>query len=232
MKIGIIGYTGFVGKTVFNWLKHSHTVIGIGHDVPDDNEFDVVVNCGGVSLKYLTNVQPGPAMFTEAVILRLIKELKFNKLIHVSTINAGDTSQYGQIKQLTIDCILKAYPNSYILKPAGLIGPGLKKNVVYDICKSLYVYNDLLSEYNFITTHALAMIITKLIDDDTVKYKVINVGASEPISVDAISKLFDKPIENHGDIHEEYHVDIEKLLTFFTPRTSYEYLDEYKQNEL
>ena len=87
MYIGIIGYTGFIGRTVFDYLKQYHNVSGINrsnyHQLTAT--FDVIVNCAGTSLKYLTNANTAQSILTEMAILRLIDNLKFNRLIHIST---------------------------------------------------------------------------------------------------------------------------------------------------
>ena len=237
MKICIIGYTGFVGQTVFNYLSNKHNVFGINSKtkiIPKE-EFDIVINCAGNAKKYLANKNPAQDFLISSSIFHTILQLKFEKLIHVSSVKASlPPNNNYTISKLISEKYCKLYfPNSLIVRLRGLIGPGLKKNIVFDITNNRKPFVTFNSIFNYISTQEIAKIIERIIKLDISK-ETINVSASEPISVKEIIKeahresiIFDK---EEGSIHENYeNISIEKLNSFFKVRSSHYYIKRYFQ---
>lgn len=228
MKICVLGHTGFVGSIVYEALQNveGYNVIGINsRNYVDDNCFDLVVNCAGFSRKYLANKEPDKMKQMESFIFEKISHLKFESLIHISSIEAElQTDLYGVFKNHMEKCLLLKFRNATILRLGGLIGKGLKKNVVFDLIhdKPLFVTAD--SMYNYILVSEVANIILYLI-----KYPlggIINIGASKSISVLEIAKLLKKHVV-YGNNKEVYDININKVNSFFPVQSSEYYINTF-----
>jgi len=230
VKICIIGHTGFIGQTVYNELSKFHFVFGISRSESSTGvfnlEFDVVINCAGVSSKYNTKRHPFLAFKNECDILNLISKIRFKKLIHVSSIDAKRKSKYGIIKRIVELIIHRRYPNSLILRPAGFVGPNLKKNVVFDIINDHNVYASPISEYNYISTIEFAKIINTILEKE-IEIPFLEVGASCSISVREIARILKKRPFYYGKYKETYCVNIAELNKLFQVKTSEEYIEEF-----
>jgi hypothetical protein len=74
-----------------------------------------------------------------------------------------------------------------------MVGPGLKKNPVFDVLhgRPLSIHPD--SQYQFMSTDAVANVVWRLVESDTTD-RVVNVCGSGLISPRAISELAGKPL--------------------------------------
>lgn len=221
MIIKILGKNGFVGQTVFNTLTSKFTIT-------EDDKCDILINCAGFSRMYVANKQPEEMHKVENSVIEKINNTKFERLIHVSTISAEvhHQSNYGKIKKQIEDYLMSKY-DTLVLRLGGLVGPGLKKNVVFDILndRPLFVTED--SFYNYITTNEVANIIDYMIK---IQIKdIINVGAINSIRVQGIANIFNKyPV--YGTEEEIIMIDISKLRTMYDLKTSSEYLTDYRES--
>lgn len=144
----LIGYTGFVGssllrQTKFNFLYRSTNI----HEIVD-KEFDCVV-CAGVSAKkWLANKQPEEDWKSINYLIDCLRRVQTNLFILISTVDVfknpafvdEDTipdeiglHPYG-INRLRLEQFVReGFPNSVIVRLVGLVGPGLRKNAIFDI---------------------------------------------------------------------------------------------------
>ncbi len=237
MKICVLGHTGFLGKTVFEKLsaQKKYTVVGVNSEtnVGDISDaFDVVVNCAGNAQKHSIEddlFACASAIDTEISVLDSLWFLAktTNRIIHISSIDATEGSMYGKIKSQVEQKVRGLYKEFLILRPAGLIGPGLKKNVVYDICNHQQIYVAKHSIFNFISTEEVANIIEYTIDHPE-KRGTINVAASKSILVSGIIKLLGNPsVTSLNNRFQNYDIDIPRLQSFFDVKDSKFYLKKY-----
>ncbi len=235
MKICIIGHTGFVGQTVYNYLSTIYHTCGINTKttkIPKDH-FDITINCAGNAKKYLSEKEPQKDILINAKIFNTILQLKTKKLIHISSISATDlpNNNYTISKLITEEYSKLYFSNSIILRLGGIIGPNLKKNVVFDIINNKKLFVTFNSTYNYISTNAIAKIIEKIIKLN-IQNKIINIAACDSISVSEIiteakkkNILFNK---TEGDIKEKYtNIDVTNLKDFFIPENSKYYIKEF-----
>jgi len=237
MQICIIGHTGFVGQTVYEYLSNKHDVFGINSQTKDipNQKFDVIINCAGSSKKYVAQKTPSEDFLMNANVFSTILKLKFKKLIHISSISVSDdtNSNYAKSKAAAENWVKLYYPQSTILRLSGLVGPNLEKNVVFDIQNNRKLFVTLDSIYNFISTNEVAKIIEKVIELDINK-KTINVSAASYISVKDIikdAKIHSIHFDNtEGDIKEDYsRTNIGELSKFFWVKGSKFYVTNYLQ---
>jgi len=217
-KIGMLGKNGFIGRTVLKELEQRFPIV--------DGPCDILVNCAGFSIMYEARKNPAKMQAVEDYTFERISNVQFDYLIHLSTIYtvANPTDPYGRIKIAMENRVLEKYPKAAVLRLGSILGEGLKKNVVFDLLhdKSLWVTSD--SIYNYISTEEVSKIIMKLIEVPI--EGIINIGASESISVKETAELMGKnPI--YGSIKDYVVIDTSLLQTFHSIKTSKAYIQEF-----
>src|SRR5574343_1042735 len=126
--ICILGQNGFIGKTVTEILSNTYTI-------KDNGICDVLVNCAGFAIMHEAARNPNKMREVENFTFDRISKIQFKHLIHISTIyiEASPNDNYSIIKKEMENRILSTYPNTTILRCTSVLGPGLKKNVIFDL---------------------------------------------------------------------------------------------------
>ena len=147
MNNALIGYSGFVGSTLrrqahFSKLYRSSNIAEVGNE-----SFDLAVCCAAPAKKWIANQQPEQ---DKAIISQLIQHLDkvecqtfvlistvdvFNKPVNVdenSTIDLSAIQPYGLHRYELEAFVRRRFERSLIVRLPGLVGPGLKKNIVFD----------------------------------------------------------------------------------------------------
>ncbi|HEX9174203.1 MAG TPA: pyridine nucleotide transhydrogenase [Telluria sp.] len=147
MSNALIGYTGFVGTTLlrqtpFDELYRSANIGDIA-----GRRFDTVVCAGAPGQKWLANREP---QADRASIERLIGHLRTiacRRFVLISTVDVFARPQgvdeaspvdetelqaYGLHRRMLERFVEEQFPNSLIVRLPGLVGPGLRKNVIFD----------------------------------------------------------------------------------------------------
>lgn len=164
MSEGLIGYTGFVGGNLhrqhaFNHLYNSSNIQEIARQ-----EFDLLV-CAGVSaVKYKANQDPAGDWAGIQKLLTPLLTVKAKELVLISTIDVypnpvgvneqTDLSQldnhaYGKNRLKLEGLVRQQFPNVHVVRLPGLYGPGLKKNIIFDILNHNPALNMIHSESVF-----------------------------------------------------------------------------------
>jgi dTDP-4-dehydrorhamnose reductase len=237
MNICLLG-PGFVGETVGLRLARNPdfyvTMVSSRIDWGSlaGLNYDVVVNCAGISRKFEVELDPVAAEIAEDSIHDRIRMINYYnprvKVLHISSICAhpSDTSAYGDLKR-TVENWMEIYSDPCILRLGGLVGPRLAKNVVFDWInqKPIRVSSD--SLFNFISTQEVANIIEHIL----LNWKpneVINVGARTSVRVSTIFKMRDiNPIYSDSLVKESNRVDTTRLREFYPVKPSLDYLEDY-----
>jgi hypothetical protein len=147
-KRGLIGHTGFVGSTLkkqhhFNLFFQSTDIHTIANQ-----EFDLVVCAGAPAKKWLANQRPVEDRESIEKLINALSSIRCEKFVLVSTVdvfsdpNGVDESSsvetnglhpYGLHRRELEEFVERQFHSSLILRLPGLVGPGLKKNIIYDI---------------------------------------------------------------------------------------------------
>lgn len=147
MTNALIGFSGFVGGTLlkqaqFEALYRSTNIWEI-----ENKEFDTVVCAGAPAQKWIANREPEADRKKIDGLIEHLKTIKCKTFILISTVDVfknpigvdEDTlveevglHAYGLHRRLLEKFVENHFPNHLIVRLPGLVGPGLRKNVIFD----------------------------------------------------------------------------------------------------
>lgn len=143
----VIGYTGFVGSTLLKQVKFENFYRSTNIDQIVGQSFDTVVCAGAPSKKWVANAEPEADLEQIKVLIKALKKINCNNLILISTvdvfkapigvdedtkINIEGLHAYGLHRRLLEQFVESQFDNHLIVRLPGLVGPGLRKNIIYD----------------------------------------------------------------------------------------------------
>ena len=199
--IYIIGGNGFVGSGFTRYCRAR----GLPHQVitrQNYEEFagtscDVLVNANGNSRKYLADRDP-LAEFDQSVRSVAVSLASFSCGAYV-LISTGDVyadpstpatseesgeidvarlSRYGLHKFLAERLVIGAHPNWLVVRAGGFVGPGIRKNAVFDILSGGKVWLAPDSRLQFIHTDHAATIVMGIVEAGRGSRQIVNLGGS------------------------------------------------------
>ena len=143
----LIGYSGYVGGTLLK--QESFTSLYRSTNIGDiDNQsFDTVVCAGAPAQKWIANREPGADRQKIEELIAHLKTIQCKTFILISTVDVfknpigvdEDTPvdesglhAYGLHRRLLETFVEEHFSNHLIVRLPGLVGPGLRKNVIFD----------------------------------------------------------------------------------------------------
>jgi nucleoside-diphosphate-sugar epimerase len=148
MKTALIGYTGFVGSTLDKALSPTHRYRSTNIGEMRGENFDHVICAGVQAMKWWANLHPEEDMDGIQRLLDVLTTVKAERFTLISTIDVYPSPRdvdensaieksghhaYGLHRLLVEERIRDQFEKVCILRLPGLFGPGLKKNVIYDM---------------------------------------------------------------------------------------------------
>jgi hypothetical protein len=144
----LIGHSGFVGSNLF--AKRSYDYLYRSTDIRTirGKSFDHIVCSGVQAMKWWANLHPEEDKESIRRLLDPLSEVSANRFTLISTIDVYPAPRgvdedspiereghhaYGLHRLEVEDWIRERFPQVLILRLPGLFGPGLKKNVIYDM---------------------------------------------------------------------------------------------------
>lgn len=147
MKDALIGHSGFVGSTLlrqrhFDALYRSTNIQDIR-----GGEFGLVVCAGAPAQKWLANKEPDADRNTIEGLISCLESLRARRFVLISTVDVFrdpvgvdettdvDTTNlhaYGRHRHMLEAFVQSHFEESLIVRLPGLVGPGLRKNVIFD----------------------------------------------------------------------------------------------------
>jgi nucleoside-diphosphate-sugar epimerase len=148
MRSALIGYTGYVGSTLlrqstFSELYRSTNISDIAKE-----RFDLIVCAGAPAQKWLANREPEADAAQVGKLIQALEGVTCENFVLISTVdvfaqpllvdeksevNLDGLHAYGRNRRLLEVMVQRKFPKHCIIRLPGLVGPGLKKNVLYDI---------------------------------------------------------------------------------------------------
>ena len=143
----LIGYSGYVGGTLLK--QESFTSLYRSTNIGDiDNQsFDTVVCAGAPAQKWIANREPKADRQKIEELIAHLKTIQCKTFILISTVDVfknpigvdEDTPvdesglhAYGLHRRLLETFVEEHFPNHLIVRLPGLVGPSLRKNVIFD----------------------------------------------------------------------------------------------------
>ncbi len=147
MENALIGFSGFVGSTLLKQAHFSALFRSTNIHEIENREFDVVVCAGAPAQKWVANRDPADDRKTIEALIQNLRSIRCNKFILISTVDVfkepigvdestsiveAGLHAYGLHRRL-LEKFVEQYFSSYlIVRLPGLVGPGLRKNVIFD----------------------------------------------------------------------------------------------------
>ena len=215
MRIIVVGAQGFVGSAfVRQFAARGHEVVEVtrsNYDACIGLRSDIVVEAACNSRKFWAEEHPLDE-FDSSVAhrIRTLRDFPTELHVHLSSVDVyddlsspasthedtdsvGRASNYGFHKLLAEQIVQRYASRWLILRLAGMLGPGLKKNPVYDILHNAPLRIHPASQYQFMETDAVASIATLLIEGNVVG-QIVNVCGSGLISPREIAAMVGLPL--------------------------------------
>jgi dTDP-4-dehydrorhamnose reductase len=147
MANALIGFSGFVGSTLlrqapFESLYRSTNICDI-----EGQSFDTIVCAGAPAQKWIANRAPEADRQKIDGLIAHLKTIHCKTFILISTVDVFKNSMgideetlvdesglhaYGLHRRLLEKFVESHFPNYLIVRLPGLVGPGLRKNVIFD----------------------------------------------------------------------------------------------------
>lgn len=228
----VIGSAGFVGSAIVAEAKaRGLSVLGIDKDdYRPGLASRWVINANGNSKKFLAREQPALEFdLSVRSVMQSLHDFRYERYCFLSTIDVYDNvrdpaanaedaairrdrlSAYGLHKLLAEDLVRQYATRWLILRMGGFVGPGLRKNSIYDLLKGqpLRVHPD--SRYQYQHTRSLAKTALDLLADGSER-EAWNVAGSGTISVREIAEWIpNAQLPDPEGEPEHYEVNIGKL---------------------
>lgn len=147
MENALIGYSGFVGSTLLKQAHFSALYRSTNIQEIENCEYDLVVCAGAPAKKWIANREPSNDRKKIDSLIDHLRTIKCKTFILISTVDIfkdpigvdestpvdeSDLHAYGLHRRLLEKFVEQHFPNYLIVRLPGLVGPGLRKNVIFD----------------------------------------------------------------------------------------------------
>jgi len=145
---GLIGHTGFVGSTLKKQHQFDSFFRSTDIQTIANREFKLIVCAGAPAKKWLANQRPDEDRKSIEKLINSLSTVRCNQFVLISTVdvfsspNGVDESSvvetaglhpYGLHRRELETFVEHQFSTSLVLRLPGLVGPGLRKNIIYDI---------------------------------------------------------------------------------------------------
>jgi nucleoside-diphosphate-sugar epimerase len=208
MIVFVIGGNGFVGSAYVRLCQRlemeCHVITRENRAKYVGRSCDVLVNANGNSKKYMADRDPKWEFeaSVSSVVASLV-DFKSKRYVLLSTgdvyqsqetpavtgedqaIDKSKLSRYGLHKLVAEEVVQAVHPSWLIMRLGGFVGPGLKKNAIYDILHGPTIWLHPDSELQFISTDAAARLVWALLKKDLTR-EIINLGGAGVARIGAL----------------------------------------------
>lgn len=147
MTNALIGFTGFVGTTLLKQRPFEHHFRSTNINEIDGKEFDLVVCAAAPAQKWIANREPEADLQKIEGLIAHLKMIRCKTFVLISTVDVfkspigvnEDTlvdeaglHAYGLHRRLLEKFVEDHFTSHLIVRLPGLVGPGLRKNVIFD----------------------------------------------------------------------------------------------------
>lgn len=147
MKVGLIGYTGFVGQSILRTREIAHRMNRANIADYAGEHFDLLIVAAGDARKWYANQNPVEDAQHIAALQTAISKIHASRVVQLSTVDvldgkAGDEFTvidpsrcdiYGSNRLKLEAFVHEQFKSCSVIRLPGLFGEGLKKNIIFDI---------------------------------------------------------------------------------------------------
>jgi hypothetical protein len=148
MRAALVGHTGFIGSNLAKQSEFDECYNSKNIGEIRGREFDLLVSAGVSAVKWWANQNPEEDRARIDGLLASLAEVRARELIVLSTVdvypvNSGvdenfnchslPNHAYGMNRLHFENAMRELFDNTTIVRICGVFGPGLKKNVIYDL---------------------------------------------------------------------------------------------------
>lgn len=253
--IYIVGGNGFVGSAIARQCEYqNHEYVIVTRDNAEQlygSHCDLLINANGNSKKYMAEREP---IWEFDASVRSVHEylvhIQADKYVQLSSCdvypNCSDyagtaedkpiditaQSAYGFHKYMAELCVRYYAQKWLIFRMGGFVGPGLKKNAIYDILHNAPLWLDEKSKLQFISTDAAAKIILDLALSEYVN-EVFNLCGDGTVCLrDIIDETSYSGEKKSGTSEVLYEVNVDKIKRIVSLEKSCDAVFNYINNEM
>ena len=251
----ILGGRGLVGSAFTRFCSRaglSSTVVGrADYAALAGRSCDILVNANGNSSKPLATRAPLVEFDASVRSVRSsLADFRFRKYVHISSCDVypdcsspaltgeeqrpdpAHQSPYGFHKHLAEQCVMHGAADWLIFRCGGFVGPGLRKNAIFDIVHGGPLFLDPQSELQFLHTDRAAEIVFRIVEMGFSR-EVFNLCGRGVVRLADAAALAPRPIPvQPGSPRVRYEVSIGKISGLLEiPETRAAVLD-YVRSEL
>jgi len=147
MTNALIGFSGFVGGTLLKQAQFEALYRSTNINEIEGKTFNTVVCAGAPAQKWIANREPETDRQKIDGLIDHLKTIQCNIFILISTVDVfqnpigvdeetlvdeSGLHAYGLHRRLLEKFVESHFPNPLIVRLPGLVGPGLRKNVIFD----------------------------------------------------------------------------------------------------
>jgi dTDP-4-dehydrorhamnose reductase len=148
MSDALIGYTGFVGSTLLRQRSFDATYRSSNISDIAGLSFGTVVCAGAPAQKWMANREPEADRRAIEGLIQHLDAIQAHRFVLVSTVDVfsdpqrvseecavdeSDLHPYGKHRRLLERFVAERFDAHLIVRLPGLVGPGLRKNVIFDL---------------------------------------------------------------------------------------------------
>jgi nucleoside-diphosphate-sugar epimerase len=234
--IFILGGNGFVGSALARVCAtqgREHAILTrANYEAHRGQACSLLVNANGNSRKYLPKEQPllDFDLSVRSVRASLV-DFRFDTYIYLSScdvypdcsspgattedavLDVARISPYGFHKLLAEQCVRHAARKHLIFRMGGFVGPGLKKNAVYDILHGGPLWLDPDSELQFLHTDELARTVLRLAGELT--NETFNIGGKGTVRLRQVMEMAGRMVPvSPGAARVRYEINLAKIAQY------------------
>lgn len=249
----LIGYTGFVGTTLLGQRNFTDLYRSTNINEIKNKRYDFVVAAAAPAKKWLANSKPFEDQKNIDKLIGTLSYLQAERFVLISTVDVFaqpigvdedtridifDLQPYGYNRRRLELFVEEKFPNHLIVRLPGLVGRGLRKNIIYDFLNKNRV--DQIESRNSFQFYPMSRLWKDIEIALNNNLKLIHLTA-EPVTVaevakDAFGLKFEQELENplvQYDFRTRYH-------SYWGAESPYQYskhqsldaIREYKRQEL
>lgn len=206
IDIAVFGSNGFVGSAICRkFEKNKIKILKINrHNYSEylGQNFNIIINSSAPAKRFWAKNNP-ELDYEETVVKtkNIISEFKFKKIVHISSVSARCqlNTIYGINKKKSED-LIKNLSNYLIIRLGPLYGEGLLKGVLIDMIQDKKVFIDGKTKYSFTDIDWNA---EWIMNNLNLKNKVVEIGATDYVQLDELSKLINSKSKFEGDLDDQ-----------------------------